>query len=73
MKKAILNMKRLKVSKMAGTIMEQLKKQKPYVSECGYQIKCENVGVGQVCMYTKNLTHVTLTKKDLVELFSRME
>jgi len=52
--------------------IKQLKKQKPYMSECGYQVKCENVGIGQVCMYTKDVDHITLTKKDLVELFSRM-
>lgn len=58
---------------MEKPTIKQLIKQKPYTTECGYEVKCENVGIGQVCMHTKNHTHVTLTKKDLVELFSRME
>ena len=73
MKTAISNMKRSKVSEMEKPTIKQLKKQKTYVSECGYEVKCENVGNGQVCMHTKDINHVTLTKKDIVELFSRME
>lgn len=53
------------------TIKQQIK-QKPYTTECGYEVKCDNVGIGQVCMYTKDIDHITLTKKDLLVLLSRM-
>jgi len=43
-----------------------------YVSECGYHVQCVNAKNNQVCMYTKNVDHITLTKTDLEYILSLM-
>lgn len=53
------------------SIKQQIK-QKPYLSECGYTVQCENVAIGQVCIRTKDFNNVTLTKLDLVVLLEKM-